>query len=515
MAKKQIEATIRDWLAHNLSFIEKGLSLIDIEYHLPDSIGSRGYIDILAKDTLKNFVIIEIKRANSSARQTMTEILKYHALIKQKFKAKDSEIRIIIVSTHWKEILRAFSELVHRTTYAIKGFEITIDPTTSIPQTIEEQVALSDIILERKLSRIYSLDLFFSKEKRKAFRDKSISILDGIGVTNYIFIDLDYIRNQSIMYPYVSFLIFQQQSDDSLLDAITKLTKEEYETDIEFDSESEYNNHLQEVLICALYELVEHDSCEVGYPEKLDAELNTHNWEIKDVNRHGVFKEDPRYDDELLIQEVRGLTGNNINRYISIGESTQKEKILEIIKNSQYCLDNATPWLLCTRIRLEQILQNKEKVRVGVFIYNPKATLEYVAYAFLKNDLRYLPAYQLIITFIDQPLIEIYTGKLSWNGKHNTFSLLSKDNDIFSSFMNIHWGLDSEYQINASNLFFSLTKTIFKGHESEHQSLITIDDSESAFILDKRVCKSLGEWKEESPNVLLELLHIYKTSTNL
>lgn len=161
MANKNIESLIRDWLSQNLSIIENDLSLIGVEFHLPDYVGSRGYIDILATDRLKNFVIIEIKRANSSARQTMTEILKYHALIKQKYKAKDSEIRIIIISTHWSEIIRAFSELSDRTSYAIKGFEITIDPVSSVPQTIEEKFPLPSEFLERQFSQIYSLDLFF------------------------------------------------------------------------------------------------------------------------------------------------------------------------------------------------------------------------------------------------------------------------------------------------------------------------------------------------------------------
>lgn len=106
-----IEDTIRNWLAQNLSFIAPELSLIRTEFPLPDHIGSKGFIDILAKDVFNNFVIIEVKRANNSARDTITEILKYHALIKQKYKAKDGEIRIIIISTHWSEIIRAFLNL--------------------------------------------------------------------------------------------------------------------------------------------------------------------------------------------------------------------------------------------------------------------------------------------------------------------------------------------------------------------------------------------------------------------
>ena len=70
-----IEDTIRNWLAQNLSFIAPELSLIRTEFPLPDHIGSKGFIDILAKDVFNNFVIIEVKRANNSARDTITEIL--------------------------------------------------------------------------------------------------------------------------------------------------------------------------------------------------------------------------------------------------------------------------------------------------------------------------------------------------------------------------------------------------------------------------------------------------------
>lgn len=112
-----IEDTIRNWLAQNLPFIAPELSLIRTEFPLPDHIGSKGFLDILAKDVFNNFVIIEmLKGLITRLRDTITEILKYHALIKQKYKAKDGEIRIIIISTHWSEIIRAFSELVNNTT---------------------------------------------------------------------------------------------------------------------------------------------------------------------------------------------------------------------------------------------------------------------------------------------------------------------------------------------------------------------------------------------------------------
>ena len=108
--RDQLEAKIRDWLANNLSFISDDLQLIQKEYHLQNTFGSTGFIDILAKDRYNNSVIIEIKRSNATARQAIHEILKYASLLKQNFKIKDSEIKAIIISTEWRELLVPYSD---------------------------------------------------------------------------------------------------------------------------------------------------------------------------------------------------------------------------------------------------------------------------------------------------------------------------------------------------------------------------------------------------------------------
>ena len=77
------EIIYRKKLAKNLEIIEQGLSLIKEEYPLLNNpLGTKGYIDILAKDICKNFVIIEIKRSQTASRQAIHELCKYIALIK-------------------------------------------------------------------------------------------------------------------------------------------------------------------------------------------------------------------------------------------------------------------------------------------------------------------------------------------------------------------------------------------------------------------------------------------------
>ncbi len=61
------ERAIRDWLAKDLSIVEIGLQVVDVEHHLRNDFGSRGFIDILALDRLGLQVIIEIKRSDQAA----------------------------------------------------------------------------------------------------------------------------------------------------------------------------------------------------------------------------------------------------------------------------------------------------------------------------------------------------------------------------------------------------------------------------------------------------------------
>ena len=68
------EASIRDNLANDLEVLEPGLGLIETEHSLKNACGTSGRIDILAKDSFGNRVIIEVKRSDASARQALHEL---------------------------------------------------------------------------------------------------------------------------------------------------------------------------------------------------------------------------------------------------------------------------------------------------------------------------------------------------------------------------------------------------------------------------------------------------------
>lgn len=513
MAKvyNKIEEKIRDWLSQNLSFIDPELTLIEIEYHLQDTIGSKGYVDILAKDKLNNFVIIEIKRAEASARQAINEILKYHALIKQKFNARESEIRIIIISTHWAELIRPFSELINRTTLAIKGYDLSLD-INDIPNKIEEKQPLQPQTLSRKFSQEQCLDLFLNEDKRANFINEIKKRIDKASYEDYVIIELDNTNLKSQgMHNYATVTIFQELSTTEILNKINAIDEEpDISPRDSFDTDQEYINHLHETFIVALEKHEINDTAEAGYPDKLDSIISTEKWEVKNITRFGVFASDPRYDDSLLLREARGLDGDSSFRFFSIGESTQPERIKEIIKNSKFSLSNALNWQNHVDGILNIIADSKEPYRLVVYIYNPNSTIAHLRHSIVKANNSYLPYYQIFVTYTNSNVIELYSGNLVWNGKmvkDELFKIQSRDEN-YEEFTAIHLGWDNNERVADYELVFANIKNTIENGEIKDSEFIVIQDGKIGHDSNSPYL-DLGNYIHDNKDIINQLLLYY------
>jgi Predicted nuclease of the RecB family len=159
---ESIEDKIRDKLALHLDILEKEIVLLKKEAFLPNHQGTRGFVDILAKDSLGRFVIIELKRSKAASREAIHEILKYIENIKETKSLKNDEIIALIVSTEWEELLIPFSSFVEKAPYSVVGYKLTVDTDlTPLSATIVEPLKLKN---ERLLSDRHSIALYRNKE---------------------------------------------------------------------------------------------------------------------------------------------------------------------------------------------------------------------------------------------------------------------------------------------------------------------------------------------------------------
>lgn len=269
----KVEHIIRNWLVANPGFIEKGLRVIEKEHYLPDEAGTSGFIDILCNDVYNNFVIVEIKRSDTAARQAFTEVFKYAELIQKKYNARDSEIRIIIISTHWDEIIRAFSHICFKSPFAVQGLQIYINEQAKIPESKEEIIPISSGVFSRKFMPSQILYLFRSKERRQQAYEVLNQKMQQAGAFDYVTVNIDAPDDKQIPYPYAINAAFQKRSKEELLNIISLLNGEEHLDMVgeDFDNEEEYVHYLEQVFIAAL-EMGDYiDTIEAGYAEKFES----------------------------------------------------------------------------------------------------------------------------------------------------------------------------------------------------------------------------------------------------
>ncbi|CAH0185601.1 Endonuclease NucS [Pseudomonas sp. Bi123] len=151
------ENVIRNFLKENLSVLESGLSLVQDEFYMRGREGSGGYIDILAKDKYGHYVFIELKRAESSAREALHEVTKYLQLSN----LAAHECRVFIVSTSWGELSSSLPLFQKEMEYPIEGYLLVVD---------EDGVPLSSTKFDPRIVKVYRLE--YHKEHLQVVYDQ-------------------------------------------------------------------------------------------------------------------------------------------------------------------------------------------------------------------------------------------------------------------------------------------------------------------------------------------------------
>lgn len=507
----QIEHIIRDWLVEHPEFIERGLQVVEKEHYIFDEIGSNGFIDILCKDLYNNFVIVEIKRSDSTARQTFTEVFKYAELIQTKYNARNSEIRIIIISTHWNEIIRAFSHICLKSQFAVQGLQIYINEQTKVPEAKEEVIPISSKTFSRKFMSSQILYLFHSIEKRQ----KAHKVLNGklgqANIPDFVTVDLNAPDDKQIIYPYVISIAFQKYSKDEILYSIALLQGESH-IDIqeaEFDTEEDYLDYLEQVFIVSLEMSDYIDSLEVGSAEKFESIINVQNWKIESLNRYGIFNTDPRYSRDLLIKELKGHDGNSSNKFVAFSESNQKERVSEIRSECQYSLSHTPHWSEFIGFIISNLEKSNEKFKIIVDIYNPDSIVSALYFTLIKGNPDYLP---LFLIFIDYPNLnktEIYKGEIKSLENKPRLKLFTSENydDVSNEFFRVWLTPENEIDAIEMGLCYTIQKTIFIDDVEVSNRFVVIEEKE--IIADNNRYNSIEEYIISNKDSLSRMLRNY------
>lgn len=442
MSKIRREDIIRDHLKQNLQLIEEGLTLIDDEYHLKNPNGASGFVDLYTHDNKNNLVIIELKRSNAASREAITELSKYAALVRRAKNVKNSEVRLLVISTEWHELLVPFSEFYHATNYQLEGNLLQIDKTLK-PIRIQRVQPLPQIdgrnICRRHFVRYFKNDSDLREaENTIVEKAKELDIHDFILAKFKLNFEDQFYGATRVLY-WAQQLRTREFYENKLTEILEQESLEELMDWIEEMDEDDALDELADRLDDEIQ--VENEFCEIGHPEKLVQRLNDGLWTLDHISRYGIFKEDERLTDELLMNDLKGFTGTSFVYYFASVRTENRSKFDEIIDALNNSLFYNDTWRHVIRDIIEYC-RKKPSTTVSISIFSKDDLLETIWGASMDNISRWEPSFYVIIDSDTECPLEIFEGKLVWD--QSEFNVDKVVDDVFGGFkhylMNRHFG---------------------------------------------------------------------------
>lgn len=404
------EFKIRDYLADHLDRLEQELSLIQKEFPLNNPLGSSGKVDILARDKYGLHVIIEIKRSNQASRQALHELHKYVALYQTNMGISSSEIRCIIISTTWHELLVPFSEYFYSSVHSVEGYEIKVDVNGKILESKKiEPIKTED---ELKLCPEHSVYLFDTQLPIKTAVNQCFEGLNHLGIKDFCILEIAYNgQSKAVIYPYGIYVV---------ISAFNKTEKAKHANKYDIDP-SEYSPDespffIEETLLSNLSKFIAVDySYEIGYPEKFTSIME--NWKVLSVHRYGRLKKSEKIiEDFELLQMISGFKGQNAYYYQGFSTPAHKKHWNSAVENSKYTLIGNNDWIKIIDWFSSSIELLSTRSEVSFIFFNPSNIIGSLYKFYNTGQPSYLPHFEIVVVSEDGTKTCLLSGHITWDG---------------------------------------------------------------------------------------------------
>lgn len=332
------EDNLRDQLVARLDLIEYGLHHPTTEYHLPNDHGTRGRVDILARDRHGRLVVIEVKRSKKATREALHEVGKYMELLSRAEGYTADRIRAIIASTIWDELSVPFSEAVRRSEQRLDGYRLICDELGQLIDAQREQPLRQ--LHQYGMAYGHVLFRYRTEKSRELGWQTLVRRAAEVGVGNVIGVRLDHNHAGSgrLARPYMLYLVIGDADPDpdyphpeqfrALVGPAPSRTDIQIDWDVDKrTSEERLRDNIRAWMMLA------------GIDSKASAELASRemfarlvspqsDWRITQVQPRGIFgNRVERYGDESdLIAEIAGWNLRNPSHFIGSASSNDSTK---------------------------------------------------------------------------------------------------------------------------------------------------------------------------------------------
>lgn len=361
------ETLVRDEIAARPELIEPGLVTVQTNFHLTNAEGTRGFIDVLARDRRGLLVVIEVKRSDSAAREAIHEVLKYCELLRRERGIRSDGVRAVIASTTWRELLVPFSQLTRTTEYPIEGVKLlpgdhfprslTSEPVTPLP--LPSETDLATVALRADVENQRGAELVWQK---------AVPILNGLGVDDMLGIAVGN-EHRTVLHIAIGTVV----SSDPRVPVLPP-------DQMPPDEGPEYA-----VAIDALQRL---DGFELVSPDRLRRIRESNGLELLAVFRTGRFSDqsDLLNDGDALAMAEGSLTWSQIETF-SVGRPSLGLAWQRMRNRLAYTLDGNPEWTHLVELWLDEVQERHPDADVMLRVYNPCDLMAALVHSGLGNDL--------------------------------------------------------------------------------------------------------------------------------
>jgi hypothetical protein len=365
-------------------------------------------------------------------------------VVKEHLKARDDEIRAMIVSTEWKELLLPFSRFVDDTSMDIRGVKINVDEKTyNITKT---DVVPLRVNCGRVLSPWHEISLYSSAARLEEGVSSYDQSCRAKGIYDYVMVlmtapdgfyessvaatakglaairgdetvsdeDIQELMQKMERLEYIIYFVPQMQTAEEYLEMIKRSPAlyEEAKYFLEEMDEEEALSSLQSYALSVAPE-VDRDYYDIGYPAKFKSKLiEQEGWSINAIVRRGAFARNQLLTDEIIVAEICGEAGTSGQRFKRMVSLSSKAEFSQCIDDLGECLINNAIWFTQLRQQLEEARADFPTATARISVFVPTTGVFTIFFAAnLENGILYVPEYSIAIED-GGVLRRIYFGEL-------------------------------------------------------------------------------------------------------
>ncbi|WP_084522464.1 endonuclease NucS domain-containing protein [Nocardia inohanensis] len=408
------EHQLRRHLVQNLHLIEPGLRPAQLEeFRLSNANGTRGSIDILARDRHNMWVVIELKRSKTTSRQALHEVTKYTELLCRENHLAPDRIRTIIVSTDWSELLVPVSNMARDWNHDLRGYQLVVDQTGT--PISANRVRLLAEAFESRITPIHIMYFFKSENDRADAWSRLAKEARNIGAEDLLGVEFDRIAAPDNIPNHFGLYLAIGRINTSIASPIILRG---YDGPEPFAAEYP----VEYLTLCHLCNYIAdlyhryNNITESAYPGLLGNISSDKNWKLQRYLGSGAFSNTDAYEEDDLYQFLTGEDrGDNQVQFRGAASPALKTRWKSFLAEVEGSLVGNTDWTLLVNEWLKEAEIDTDEGTVAIQVYNPCDLLGGLVYGWPNKMDNFLPS---IIGFaeIGSDKVRYIRGTLIWNG---------------------------------------------------------------------------------------------------